>query len=166
MLLVAAIALLASGASHLSNPKDQADPTKLNKDWHMAGGGGLVLLLALTVLAVMAVISYLSKPAGGASSSSSTRLAKKLVAGVIVACPLLAVRVVGVVVYFFGKNMEMNPTTGTWGFRIGLYLVPEVLSAVSLLVGGLVSRDLSREKSSSVSDGYAGHMMKDQGSRI
>lgn len=53
------------------------------------------------------------------------------------------IRVVGAVAYFFGQRREMNPSTGTLGFRVGLYLAPELLAAVVLLAGGLAARDVS-----------------------
>lgn len=38
----------------------------------------------------------------------------------------------------------MNPSTGTWGYIVGLYLMPELLAAVTLLAGGLATRELRR----------------------
>lgn len=47
--------------------------------------------------------------------------------------------------FFFSKDMAMSPVSGTWGFRIGLYLVPEVMAACALLAGGLVGRNVGEE---------------------
>lgn len=141
--VIAAVALLAVGASGLSSTKDQADPTKLNNDWHLAAGGAVILLLMIVVLFGAAVFTYLSekKP-----QQPQQHLAQRLVVAVVVACPLLLIRVAGSTAYFLGKNANMNPISGTWGVRIGLYLVPEVLAALALLVGGLVARNVRRKE--------------------
>lgn len=94
----------------------------------------MLLLLLLAVIFGAALFTYFSTTTTERSSP-----AQRLVLAVITATPLLAIRVLGTVVYFFGKNGDMNPSTGTWGFRAGLYLVPEVLAAVLLLGGGLAT---------------------------
>lgn len=140
MVVMAAVVILAIGASGLSKPEDLADPAKLNRDWHMAGAGALVLVAAIVLLFAGAVFTFLGKkPAPGAQQQ---RLAQKLAVAVGLACPLLFVRIVGSAAFYFTKNAGMSPVSGTWGFRVGLYLVPEVLAAVTLLAGGLVARNV------------------------
>lgn len=131
-----AVALLAAGASGLQSEETQNNPTKLNTDWLIAGVGGVLLLSTVLLVFLGAVYTYLCyKP-----ETTQQRLAQHLVVAVAVACPLLAIRIIGSTVFFFSKNMEMSPVSGTWGFRVGLYLIPEVLAACALLAGGLVGR--------------------------
>lgn len=140
--VAAAIALLAAGASGLQSPDTQTNPTKLNTDWLIAGVGGLLLLSTVLLVFLGAIYTYLCyKP-----ETRQQRLAQHLVVAVAVACPLLATRVIGSTVFFFRKNMEMSPVSGTWGFRVGLYLVPEVLAACAVLAGGLAGRNVRKEE--------------------
>ncbi|KAJ4409717.1 hypothetical protein N0V82_009406 [Gnomoniopsis sp. IMI 355080] len=140
MIVVTAVALLAAGASGLQSKKDEANPTKLNTDWHLAGVGGLMLISAITLVFLGAVYAYLCyKP-----DNNTQRLAQRLVVAVAVACPLIAVRMVGSTVFYFSKNLDMSPVNGSWGFRVGLYLIPEVLAACTLLAGGLVGRNVGK----------------------
>lgn len=137
--VAAAVALLAAGASGLQSPDTQSNPTKLNTDWLLAGVGGLLLLSTVLLVFLGAVYTYLCyKP-----ETTQQSRAQRLVVAVAVACPLLAIRIIGSTVYFFSKNLEMSPVSGTWWFRAGLYLVPEVLAACALLAGGLVGRNVA-----------------------
>lgn len=77
--------------------------------------------------------------------SGQQRLALWLVLAVVLACLLLVVRVVGAVVFYFTRDLSMSPVSGTWGFRVGLGLVPEVLAACVLLAGGLATRNVREE---------------------
>lgn len=136
--VAAAVALLAAGASGLQSKETQNNPTKLNTDWLIAGVGGVLLLSTVLLVFLGAVYTYLCyKP-----ETTQQRLAQHLVVAVAVACPLLAIRIIGSTVFFFSKSMEMSPVSGTWGFRVGLYLIPEVLAACALLAGGLVGRNV------------------------
>lgn len=136
--VAAAVALLAAGASGLQSRETQNNPTKLNTDWLIAGVGGVLLLSTVLLMFLGAIYTYLCyKP-----ETTQQRLAQHLVVAVAVACPLLAIRIIGSTVFFFSKNMEMSPVSGTWGFRVGLYLIPEVLAACALLAGGLVGRNV------------------------
>lgn len=146
-IVAAAIVLLASGASGLQSTKDQANPSKLNTDWRLAGVGGLLLTSAITLVFFGAMYTYLCyKP-----SDTQQRVAQRLVVAIAVACPLVAIRVIGSTAFYFSKNPDMNPINGSWGFRVGLYLVPEVLAASALVAGGLMSRNV-RETSPAVSE--------------
>ncbi|KAJ4387665.1 hypothetical protein N0V93_008262 [Gnomoniopsis smithogilvyi] len=138
LVVAGAIALLAAGASGLQSATNQADPTKLNTDWHLAGVGGLILVAVIALLFLGAVYAYICyKP-----SNMQQHLAQRLVVAVAVACPLLAIRMIGSAAFYFSENLDMNPMTGTWGFKVGLYLIPEVLAACTLLAGGLVTRNI------------------------
>lgn len=140
--VMTAIALLAVGASGLSNA--QIDPAQVTKDWHLAGGGAVLLALVIVILFAAAVFTYLPAPSSASSSSSSK--GRTLVLAAAMACPFLFVRVVGSAVYFLCKNEDMNPISGSWGVRIGVYLVPEMVAGVMLLVGGLVTQGLRNEE--------------------
>ncbi|CAN8104782.1 unnamed protein product [Discula destructiva] len=155
-----AIALLAAGASNLQKPSTRADPEKLAKAWRMAGVGALILFAALALVFLGAVYTFLCHRTPVATQQ---QLAQRLVLAVGVASPLLAVRVVGSAAYYFGKNADMNPVTGVWGIRIGLYLVPEVLAACVLLVGGLLSRNVAAQGFDAVLGGEDGHKMNNYG---
>lgn len=160
MAVASAIALLAIGASGLSSAKDQADATRLNRDLRLAGGGALILIAVIALLLAGAISSYrVGGGSGSVSGSNSTTsskhrpqqqkaallLGRRLVIAVGLACPLLLVRVAGSAAYFLGgASPGLSPVAGSWGCRVGLYLVPEVLSAVTLLAGGLAARDVSR----------------------
>lgn len=147
--VIVAVALLATGASGLQSAKTQADPTKLNRDWHLAGVGGIILMSAITLVFLGAVYAYICyKP-----YNTQQRLAQRLVVAVAVACPLIVIRIVGSTVFYFSKNLDMNPVSGTWGFRVGLYLIPEVLAACALLAGGLVARNVGEDKETIVVEG-------------
>lgn len=139
--VAAAVALLAAGASGLQAPDTQTNPTKLNTDWLLAGVGGLLLLSTVLLVFLGAVYTYLCyKP-----ETRQQRLAQHLIVAVAVASPFLAIRIIGSTVFFFSKNRAMSPVSGMWGFRVGLYLVPEVLAACALLAGGLVGRNVVKE---------------------
>lgn len=93
--------------------------------------------------------------------SHQARLAQRLVVAVGIASALLAIRVVGSVVFYFGQRMDMNPVTGSLGVRVGLYLVPEVLAACALLGGGLGARHV---RWAAVGEVEAGHKFGSRGS--
>lgn len=158
-----AIALTAVGASRLASESEQAaGPAKLDKDWHLAGAGALILLLAVLVILAVAVYSYRARSRSVSTSTSSggknnihsssiiqdrRKHGRHLVVAVGAACPLLLVRLVGSVVYFFGERADMSPAaaaSGGLGVRVGLYTVPEVLAALLLVVGGLATRRVAR----------------------
>lgn len=151
--VAAAIALSATGASGLQSTKDQADPTKLNTDWHLAGIGGVILISAITLVFLGAVYTYLCYRPSSSKDNNTTpqqqqqqRLAQTLVVAVILACPLVAIRMIGSAAFYFSENLDMSPLSGTWGFRVGLYLVPELLAACALLAGGLVARNVGESR--------------------
>lgn len=152
-----AVALLAVGASGLSNRADQADPIKLARDWHLAGGGCIILLLMIVAAGVVAFWTFFSSSSSASSQRRGrnvTAAAQKLILAVAVAAPVLCIRVIGSAAFYFGKNLDMNPVSGTMGFRVGLYLIPEVIAALVLLVGGIVSRNVKREAEAHKAGGY------------
>lgn len=147
--LAAAIALLAAGASSLQTASSAA---ALTTAWDLAGVGALLLLAALALVFLGAVYTLLChKPV-----SQQQCLARRIVGAVAVAAPVLAVRVVGAAVADWGRRVDLNPVTGGLGFKVGLDLVPEVLAAVVLLVGGLAARNVAREGGGGEGDGEAG----------
>lgn len=143
--VMSAIALLAVGASGLSKPADQADPVKLARDWHLAGGGCIILLLMITAAGVVAFWTFFSSTSSSQRGRNVTAAAQKLALAVAVAAPVLCIRVIGSAAFYFGKKLDMNPVSGTMGFRVGLYLIPEVIAAIVLLVGGIMSRNVRKE---------------------
>lgn len=138
IIVATAIALTAVGASNLSAAVSKPTaPAQLNNDWNLAGAGATMLLLSVVAVVISAVLTLRSgdKRSGG----------RQLVKAVLVACPLLIVRMTGSVSFFFGQRLDMSPATGALGFRVGLYLVPEVLAVLALIVGGLLTRNIARE---------------------
>ncbi|KAF3763070.1 hypothetical protein M406DRAFT_73723 [Cryphonectria parasitica EP155] len=145
--VVTAVALIATGASGLSSAAARADPTKLAKDWKLAGAGGVILLLTVAAVAAGAIFTILTTSSGTTGSGrqqqqQQQQQARRLALAIAVAAPVLSVRLIGTVVYYFGKNTDMNPVTGLLGVKVGLYLVPEVITAVLVLAGGLASRSV------------------------
>lgn len=69
---------------------------------------------------------------------------------VALASPFFAIRVLASLIYFFSQNPILGPVGGSVGFRVGMYLIPEILGSVALIVGGWKARYIAKESSEAV----------------
>ncbi|ROW02466.1 hypothetical protein VMCG_06149 [Cytospora schulzeri] len=125
-----------------------------------AGAGAMVLMLSIILICAVAVLGYYDLlrrwPAVDGDSDPQhlpprtradyrrERLGKRLILAAAVAGLCLAVRVGAGLHWFFGRGPEANPVTGRLAWRLGLSTLPELLAAVALVVGGVVTWDIAR----------------------
>ncbi|OTA96606.1 hypothetical protein M434DRAFT_105694 [Hypoxylon sp. CO27-5] len=143
LLVTTAIALVAAGASKLSNTS--LSPYQMKRSQGVVKGGMVMLLLGWISLAMITLVTGIS--AIQHTSRTSTKLAdnsggKKLLLAVAFSMPFLGIRVMERLVYFFTENPDLNPVTGSLGLRVGLEVVEELIVTLSLIFAGIVTRNI------------------------
>lgn len=152
MLVVLALALIASGASALSsNTTAPPPPSKLS----LLKIGFIILLVSWLILAAAALFSlriprYSPTPASAPGGP-------KLVYAVISSLPLIGMRVSYSAASIFNGERHLSPSTGDLGYRVCLGFLPELGVVMIFVLVGLWTRDMRRvAKSEMEVEGQAG----------
>ncbi|KAI1409209.1 hypothetical protein F5Y13DRAFT_182113 [Hypoxylon sp. FL1857] len=144
LLVTTAIALVAAGASKLNDTSLPPDQTKRSSN--LVKVGMVMLLLGWITLALATLVTGI-----GAIQHTSTRMStkladnsggKKLALAVAFSIPFLGIRIMERLIYFFTNNPDLNPLTGSLGLRVGLEVIEELIVTLSLLVAGIVTRNV------------------------
>ncbi|OTB02052.1 hypothetical protein M426DRAFT_265148 [Hypoxylon sp. CI-4A] len=142
LLVTTAIALVAAGASKLSNTTLPADQVKRGSG--LVKGGSFLLLISWILLGGVTVVTFLAN-----SSRESKRLqqngGKNLLWAVALSIPFLGIRVLESLVYYFSQNQSLNPVTGSLGLRVGLQVIEELVVTLALVAAGIVTRNIRTE---------------------
>ncbi|KAH6668208.1 hypothetical protein B0J14DRAFT_600067 [Halenospora varia] len=140
LLVVTALALVASGASALSTSTSTPPPaSKLT----LLKTGVVILLLAWLVLVLAALYSLLI-PRSSPSSFPSLG-GTRLLHAVLASLPLSGIRLAYSAASIFSGNKHLSPSTGDLGYRVCLGFLPELSVVVIFMVVGLMTRGVRRE---------------------
>ncbi|KAI1488482.1 hypothetical protein F5X96DRAFT_645365 [Biscogniauxia mediterranea] len=134
-----ALALVAVGAAHSSNPTSTADD--IMRAMRLAKAGMVILLLSWLLLIVIASYTFMTmgRREPGLEKQQGGRT---LFIAVVVAIPLIGIRLLASFVYFFTQNPLLNPITGSLGLRVGLEILEEILVSVLFVSAGLATRNI------------------------
>ncbi|KAI0114639.1 hypothetical protein F4776DRAFT_638276 [Hypoxylon sp. NC0597] len=144
LLVTTAIALVAAGASKLSDTSLPSD--RMRRSQGLVKGGMVMLLLGWISLAMVTLVTGIAT-VQHSSTRASTKIAdnsggKKLLIAVAFSIPFLGIRVMERLVYFFTENPDLNPVTGSLGLRVGLEVVEELIVTSSFIFAGIVTRNI------------------------
>ncbi|KAI0886924.1 uncharacterized protein GGS22DRAFT_119063 [Annulohypoxylon maeteangense] len=140
ILVSTAIALVASGASKLSNTT--IPPEQMKKNLGLVKGGMVLLLLSWISLAIITLATFQHALSQGSEKLAAVGGGKKLLLAVAFSIPFLGIRVLESMIYFFTQNPLLNPVSGSVGLRVGLQIIEEIIVALSLITAGILTRNI------------------------
>ena len=129
----------------------------ISKDYHKLEIGAVLFFLLSLVLACYAAwaLHKLKRPHGrtsynvsgglGAQVETVIRAAIRLMYAVVAAIPFIIVRAVYSLVYAFGHNPKVGPTTGGFGVKLILVFLIPLVAVLALITGGLITINMTRE---------------------
>jgi hypothetical protein len=155
MVTIAAIVLIAIGTADLS---DDVGTSKYHKDLTHRKVGSVLLLLAFLAILAHAAWVFLNY------RSVRNTLAKKLLYSTIPALPVIFARLIYTLVYSFASPNShtfraLSPATASVAIRVIFIFLLPLLAVLSLIVGGIVSRQLPRSAGGRIQSdkGYRGN---------
>lgn len=168
MLVAGGIALVAVGASGLASTDATTTQADIDSDWTLATIGAALLVAAWLLVSAQAVAEWFLPVRSGGSSRAALAgdgaaklenghahgsdgpaahargAGTTLLAAVLVALPLLGIRVATSLAYFVSKDQRLSPASGTVdgvgvGMRVGLELLEELLVTILFVGAGVVT---------------------------
>lgn len=103
-----------------------------------------MLLLSWLSLAVFTVATFQYFFIRQSMKLAGNGGANKLLVAATISIPLLGIRVLERLVYFFTQNQELNPVTGSLGLRVGLEVIEEIIVTLSLIISGIMTRNIAQ----------------------
>ncbi|KAI0179863.1 hypothetical protein GGR52DRAFT_215953 [Hypoxylon sp. FL1284] len=140
LVVTTAIALVASGASKMSDATATRDELKSSEALVKAGMVTLLLCWLSLAFFTMQPFLYLLTPVTRKTAGDAG--AKYLLLAVTISIPFLGIRVLERLVYYFTQNEQLNPVTGSLGLQVGLEVIEELIVTLSLIITGIMSRNL------------------------
>lgn len=152
--VIVGVILLAIGSSALQGGKP--DP----KDFTMVKAGISILTVSWVGLVACALLTLVMNRNTGASfalhSASQVRLlyyqlcagsltGSQLLLSCTVALVFTGIRVIYSLVALVTQNPTLSPATGSLAVRVVLSFLPELISTLILLVGGILTRDIRKD---------------------
>ena len=131
--------MAAIGGSNLA--KSDATSKDISKAYDLQRAGYIILLLVVLVLAAYAIFALL-RLRSSSDAQGATRDAQRLTYFASVAIVFAAVRVLYSIVYAFNRSPKLSPVTATFAVRFVLIFLVQLLAALSLIVGGVVTRNI------------------------
>ncbi|KAI1453929.1 hypothetical protein F4805DRAFT_354465 [Annulohypoxylon moriforme] len=139
-LVTTAIALVASGASKLSDTT--LPPDQLKRNHGLVKGGMVLLLLGWISLATVTLATFQHAIIHGSGKPGVVGGGKKLLLAVAFSIPFLGIRVLESLIYFFSQNPLLNPVSGSLGLRVGLQVIEEIIVALLFIIAGILTRNI------------------------
>ncbi|KAI3325439.1 hypothetical protein HD806DRAFT_447913 [Xylariaceae sp. AK1471] len=145
-LVAAAIALVAAGASNLSDITENhnSQPDAISKNQTLVKVGEVLLLLAWLAVTVLAGFTAARVYNGRSKAGDFLIGGRTLVCAVALAMPFLGIRLLTSLVYFFTDDPVLNPVTGSVGLKVGLEIIEELVVSLVYIVAGLKTRNIGR----------------------
>ncbi|KAE9366502.1 hypothetical protein N431DRAFT_487090 [Stipitochalara longipes BDJ] len=126
------VALVGVGSSAFKT----TTPVK-SSDHILAEIGLIILLLSWGAISVWALFTYPAR--NNLAPTTSRNIGTKLLYGLLATLPFTLIRLIYSIVYVFTRSSKLNPVTGSLGIRVGLSLIPELLTALIFVFAGLVT---------------------------
>lgn len=147
MAIVAGIVISAIGSANIYAATTPANRATFQ---HLQEAGSLILLLALILITLYALktrftLGRQSRSSGSSKHHRQSKLPAFLVDAAIVALPFLYARVIYGIVYAFTQSRKLSPITGEFVIQVVLITVVQSVAALILLVGGLVTMNITRD---------------------
>lgn len=142
LVVTTAIALVAAGASKMDDTT--LPPDQLKRSGALVKAGMVMLLLSWLSLAIFTVATFQHFFTRESRKLTGNRGAKKLLLAVTISMPFLGIRVLERLIYFFTRNQELNPVTGSLGLRVGLEVIEEIIVTLSLVISGVMTRNVTQ----------------------
>jgi len=137
-LIATGTALIAAGlAAFKPGPDVKASSLTLAK------AGVAVLIVAWVSISLWGV--YLLLPRLREKAAAGYRDGTKLLYVALLSLPFTGIRIMTGAVYIFTRSADLNPVTGTLGFRVGLDLIPELITILAFVFVGIATRNVARE---------------------
>ncbi|KAI1371264.1 hypothetical protein F4677DRAFT_435974 [Hypoxylon crocopeplum] len=140
ILVTTAIALVAAGAANLNDTT--LPPDQIKQSNALVKAGMVLLLLGWISLATFTVASFQYFLTRESRKVVGNDGGKRLLLAVAISIPFLGIRVLERLVYFFTQNQELNPVSGSLGLRVGLEVVEEIIVSFSLVIAGIMARNI------------------------
>ncbi|KAI0380483.1 hypothetical protein F5Y04DRAFT_99237 [Hypomontagnella monticulosa] len=140
LLVTTAIAIIASGASDLS--KTTLSPDQINRDNALVKAGIVMLFVGWISLAILTIMTFRHISTRTSGKLADNGAGKKLLLAVAVSIPFLGIRVLERLVYYFTQNPLLDPISGSFGLRVGLEVVEEIIVTLLLVVAGVLTRNI------------------------
>jgi heme/copper-type cytochrome/quinol oxidase subunit 2 len=137
--IVVGIVLAAIGGSNLAKPASSSN--NLSTAATLVKVGYIVLLLVLVKLAIYAIFvrQRLSRPTEAQNNKTSVL---PLVYWTLLAMVFVAVRVIYGLVFAFDRSPKLSPYSGGFAIKFILIFLVQLLAALCLVVGGLVTKNI------------------------
>ncbi|OQE40013.1 hypothetical protein PENCOP_c006G05633 [Penicillium coprophilum] len=132
MLVVAGVALTAAGSANL-----QEHEQPLEKDEKITEAGISILAVAWGLLVGWTGLSFVA-PRG--RNSSLTRAGNVLLMAVTFSLVFIGIRVFYSLTALCTQRVSLNPVTGSLAIRVVLDFLPEVISTLSFILAGIITR--------------------------
>jgi hypothetical protein len=145
------IALAAVGGANLAKP--ESPENSHSTDNALRKVGSLMLLLSAVLLIVFAFNTYCRLKS--LPSAHFNHNAIRLLYFAMLALPFTTIRAIYSNVYAFDNSPTVNPVTGVFAVKFVLIFLVQLLAALPLVIGGIMTRNIrSEEKSIPSGPGY------------
>jgi len=125
------IALIGVGSSTFK-------PTHTKSSDHTLAAVGMIILLhSWVAILVWAAFTYFARYKFLAPANYHIGL--KLLYALFATLPFTLIRIVYSTIYVFSRSAALNPLTGKLGVRIGLILIPELITCLIFIFAGLTT---------------------------
>lgn len=111
--------------------------------------GSLMLLLSAVLL--IAYAYHADRRLTSIPSGLLNRNAVRLLYSAMLALPFTAIRAIYSVFYSFDSSPKVNPITGVFAIKLVLIVLVQLLAVLSLVVGGVMTRNIRNEDKSIMS---------------
>lgn len=115
---------------------------KRTKDKHLVTIGMVLLLVSWLYISLVAIASFITRPRAAIGIFSHQKQGKWLLYAVLLALPLLVIRIVTSLVYFTTGNQALNPVSGDIGYKVGLGLIEELIMTIGFVIAGIATRNI------------------------
>jgi len=136
ILVASGVGLIGAGSSAFT----AKDPS--SNDLTLLKVGIIILLVSWVLVCLWTPFSLFQTP--GPINSPRYLKGTQLLYAVLVTIPFTGIRTVYSATAFLSGSANLNPVTGSLGFRVGLSFVPELISALVFLVAGIITHEILR----------------------
>lgn len=158
LIVLTGLGIMVSGASAFKGVNVKPSTLTLLKV------GIIVLSLAWVVLCAWSILSLL--PSQRTVSAPGFVGGTKLLYAVLSSLPFIGIRMMYSVISILAPSKSVNPTSGSYGLRIGLGFIPELIAMLALVYAGLTTHSLRREVKNTIGEMEPTHRSKNNPSQL
>lgn len=140
LLVTTAIALVAVGASGLS--KTTLSPAQITSNQSLVKADMVMLLLEWGFITALTFLASQQAYAKATRKLANDRGGKTLLLAMAISIPFLGIRVLERFIYFFTQNPYLSLVSGSLGLKVGLEVVEEIVVSSSLIIAGVLTRNI------------------------